>query len=259
MATTMDEARPRCGGGSPGVVVYAPAVLLFPHTGRSTAEVGARSAGRAGAGAVRLGGAVVGRWYHGRAAARSSISASTTCGLAASWPRAPGDGVVGTAIPERSSKVLDPCSDDNARLCSTRRGRSHRWRPASPCSYRSPAIKLTAPAASCRCSGRLGAGGLSSGETPPARGSAPRGAPGWSWTAGLDHLVDCIERGVAPVMRPEHSLHALEVMLAAAARRRAGDRPRDGFRPRLPTPRPRAAATGECTTLAAPSERRAMA
>jgi hypothetical protein len=43
----------------------------------------------------------------------------------------------------------------------------------------------------------------------------PETAPQWSWTAGLDHLVACIERGVAPVMAPEHALHALEVVLAA--------------------------------------------
>jgi predicted dehydrogenase len=43
----------------------------------------------------------------------------------------------------------------------------------------------------------------------------PETAPGWSWTAGLDHLVDCLERGVTPVISPHHALHALEVMLAA--------------------------------------------
>ena len=43
----------------------------------------------------------------------------------------------------------------------------------------------------------------------------PETAPQWSWTAGLDHLVECIERCVGPVMAPEHALHALEVMLAA--------------------------------------------
>jgi predicted dehydrogenase len=41
--------------------------------------------------------------------------------------------------------------------------------------------------------------------------------PSWSWTEGLRHLVECIESGTEPVTRPEHALHALEIMLAAQA------------------------------------------
>jgi predicted dehydrogenase len=43
----------------------------------------------------------------------------------------------------------------------------------------------------------------------------PETAPGWQWTSGLEHLVECIERGVPTVTRPEHAYHVLEVMLAA--------------------------------------------
>jgi predicted dehydrogenase len=39
----------------------------------------------------------------------------------------------------------------------------------------------------------------------------------WSWTDGLRHLVECIETGQEPVIRPEHAYHALEIMLAAQA------------------------------------------
>jgi predicted dehydrogenase len=41
--------------------------------------------------------------------------------------------------------------------------------------------------------------------------------PTWPWTDGLRHLVECIETGQAPVIRPEHAYHALEIMLAAQA------------------------------------------
>ena len=41
--------------------------------------------------------------------------------------------------------------------------------------------------------------------------------PAWPWTDGLRHLVECIETGAAPVTRPEHAYHALEIMLAAQA------------------------------------------
>ena len=45
----------------------------------------------------------------------------------------------------------------------------------------------------------------------------PESDPHWQWTDGLRHLVDCVESGTEPVTRPEHALHALEIMLAAQA------------------------------------------
>ncbi len=41
--------------------------------------------------------------------------------------------------------------------------------------------------------------------------------PQWPWTAGLRHLVECVEAGVPPVNTPAHAYHALEIMLAAQA------------------------------------------
>jgi predicted dehydrogenase len=45
----------------------------------------------------------------------------------------------------------------------------------------------------------------------------PEADPAWPWTEGLRHLVECIETGLPPVIRPEHAFHALEIMLAAQA------------------------------------------
>ena len=45
----------------------------------------------------------------------------------------------------------------------------------------------------------------------------PETDPHWQWTDGLRHLVDCIESGSPTTTRPEHALHALEIMLAAQA------------------------------------------
>lgn len=47
-------------------------------------------------------------------------------------------------------------------------------------------------------------------------------APGWPWTAGLDHLVECIYTGRPPLMRPEHALHVTEIMLQALQSARLG-------------------------------------
>ncbi len=39
--------------------------------------------------------------------------------------------------------------------------------------------------------------------------------PSWPWTAGITHLIDCLETGASPLNTPEHALHVLEVMLTA--------------------------------------------
>ncbi|HEU5416494.1 MAG TPA: Gfo/Idh/MocA family oxidoreductase [Streptosporangiaceae bacterium] len=52
--------------------------------------------------------------------------------------------------------------------------------------------------------------------------SYPESDPGWPWTYGLRHLVECIERDVPAVTRPEQSYHVLEVMLAAVRSAREG-------------------------------------
>jgi predicted dehydrogenase len=41
------------------------------------------------------------------------------------------------------------------------------------------------------------------------------GAPAWSWTNGLRHLIECAARGSTPVMTPEHAFHVLDIMLTA--------------------------------------------
>src|SRR5262245_19718132 len=50
----------------------------------------------------------------------------------------------------------------------------------------------------------------------------PETDPGWPWTYGLRHLVECIERDVPSVTRPEHAYHALEIMLAATRSAKEG-------------------------------------
>jgi predicted dehydrogenase len=44
----------------------------------------------------------------------------------------------------------------------------------------------------------------------------------WPWTDGLRHLVECIEEGVPPIIRPEHAYHVLEVMVRAQESGREG-------------------------------------
>jgi predicted dehydrogenase len=39
--------------------------------------------------------------------------------------------------------------------------------------------------------------------------------PNWHWTFGIEHFVDCIHRGIRPLLQPEHALNALEVIIKA--------------------------------------------
>jgi predicted dehydrogenase len=46
--------------------------------------------------------------------------------------------------------------------------------------------------------------------------------PDWSWTDGLNHLIDCIRDGTKPLVTPAHSHHVLEIMLKAQQAGREG-------------------------------------
>jgi predicted dehydrogenase len=45
---------------------------------------------------------------------------------------------------------------------------------------------------------------------------------GWHWTAGLRHMIECIEQGTPPLIRPEHAYHVLEIMLKTMESGRSG-------------------------------------
>ena len=46
--------------------------------------------------------------------------------------------------------------------------------------------------------------------------------PNWPWTDGLGHLVECVRNGERPLVRPEHALHVLEIILKAQQSGREG-------------------------------------
>jgi len=47
-------------------------------------------------------------------------------------------------------------------------------------------------------------------------------APDWSWTDGLNHLINCIHDGTQPMVTPSHAHHVLEIMLQAQQAGREG-------------------------------------
>jgi predicted dehydrogenase len=46
--------------------------------------------------------------------------------------------------------------------------------------------------------------------------------PHWQWTAGLPHLIECIQNREQPSVTPQHAYHVLEIMLAAQLSARTG-------------------------------------
>jgi predicted dehydrogenase len=238
MATTTAEARALVAAGraSGRMLVCAPAVLLSPTYRDIHRRISAGEAGRIVLARARYGwaGPWWGRWYYepggGALFDLGIYNVTSLCGLLGPVRRVVA--LVGTAIPERTVEgaPIRVQSDDNAHLLLDFGGS----RFASVTTgftmqrYRSPAIELYGTDGVIQM---LGDDWAPEGFEQWRNSSGtwelhPETAPQWSWTAGLDHLVECIERGAEPVMAPEHSLHALEVILAAtrsAAEGRAVD------------------------------------
>ena len=234
MATTMDEARAlvaAAGRASGQVVVCAPAVLLSPTYRAIHRRVGAGDVGRVVLARARYGwaGPWWGRWYYepggGALFDLGIYNVMSLCGLIG-----PCGGCARWSVrrsPSASSKASR--SRPVRRQCPP--AARFRRQPVRIGDDRLHHAELSLPA--IELYGTDGVVQMLGDDWAPEgyelwRNAAgtwevhPEAAPGWSWTAGLDHLVECIERGVAPVMRPEHSLHALEVMLAAGRSAKEG-------------------------------------
>ena len=210
---------------APGILVCAPHILLSPtyramHARASAGEIGGLLSARARYGWA---GPWWGRWYYepggGALFDLGIYNVTSLCGFFGPARRV--TAMTGVAIPERiiNGERVRVRAEDNAhvlidfgdaRFAVVTTGFTMQR-------YRSPCIELY---------GTHGVMQMLGDDWAPEgfeqwRNAAgvwevhPEAAPQWSWTAGLDHLVACIERGVAPVMAPEHALHALEVMLAA--------------------------------------------
>jgi predicted dehydrogenase len=229
MATSLEEAAAlmQLAAGSPGHLICAPHILLSPTFRAVAAHVENGDIGQLLLARARYGwsGPDWGRWFYERGGGAlfdlGVYNVTSLCGLFGPARRV--TAMAGVAIPERivEGEAMRVQAEDNAhvlidfgdaRFASVTTGFTMQ-------KYRSPAIELY---------GSDGVLQLLGDDWAPEgyelwRNSAgswelfPESDPGWQWTEGLRHLVECIERGSEPVTRPEHAYHALEIMLAAQA------------------------------------------
>lgn len=227
MATSMEEAAELVAMSHElsTVLVCAPHIVLSPTYREMHRRVHDGVIGDVYLARARYGwaGPWWGRWFYesggGSLFDLGVYNLTSLCGFFGSVKRV--TALVGVAIPERvvEGAPMKVRADDNAhvlldfgssRFASIATGFTMQ-------KYRSPAIELYGGDGVLQM---LGDDWAPEGfeQWTNERGSwevFPETDPQWPWTDGLRHLVDCVERGVPTVTRPEHAYHALEVMLAA--------------------------------------------
>jgi predicted dehydrogenase len=227
MSTTLAEAEAllEAGKRTGRLLVCAPHIVLSPTYRALHARVQEGVIGNVVLARSRYGwsGPWWGKWFYERGGGAlfdlGVYNLTALCGFLGPVRRV--TALVGTAIPERvvEGELIRVEAEDNAHvLLDFGEGRFGSVTTGFTMQqYRSPAIELY---------GTTGVLQLLGDDWAPQgfeqwRNEAgvweifPEADPGWPWTDGLRHLVDCIEQGVPTVTRPEHAYHALEVMLAA--------------------------------------------
>ena len=229
MATSFTEAQElvELSHTSPGHLVCAPHILLSPtfqemHGCARKGRIGRLLSARARYGWA---GPTWNEWFYqpggGSLFDLGVYNVTTLCGLFGPALRV--TAMVGTAIPERevNGRPFRVEADDNAHVLldfgEARFGVVTTGFTMQK--YRSPAVEVY---------GSDGTMQLLGDDWAPEGWELWRNDdavwqvhlerdPHWQWTDGLRHLVDCIENGTETTTRPEHALHALEIMLAAQA------------------------------------------
>jgi predicted dehydrogenase len=227
MATTLPEAAElvRIAAEGRSRLVCAPHVLLAPTYREMWHRVNSGVIGDVHLARARYGwsGPWWGPWFYreggGALFDLGCYNVTSLCGLLGSVKRV--TAMVGTRIPQR---VVDGVKvevevDDNAHLLFDHGDQrfSTVMTGFTIQSYRSPAIELYGATGSLQMMGHDWAPeGLEQWRNEAGTWEVfPETHPHWHWTAGFQHLVDCLETGAPTVTRPEHAYHVLELMLAA--------------------------------------------
>jgi predicted dehydrogenase len=229
MATTLEEADAllEAAETNPGILVCAPHILLSPAYQALHRRVLGGEIGRVLSARARYGwaGPWWGPWFyrHGGGALfdLGIYNVTSLCGLIGPARRV--TAMTGVVIPERvvdgapvrveaedTAHVLIDFGESVFAVVTTGFTMQR---------YRSPAIELYGSEGTIQLLGDDWAPeGLELWRNDVGAWQLfPDPDPGWPWTDGLRHLVECIETGAPTITRPEHAYHALEIILAAQA------------------------------------------
>ncbi|CAN5481792.1 Gfo/Idh/MocA family oxidoreductase [soil metagenome] len=139
-------------------------------------------------------------------------------------------GLVGTAIPERmvEGEMMKVETDDNCQICIEFENNCYAVVTTgfTMQNYRTPAIEIYGSKGTIQM---LGDDWDPDGYELWQNGEGAwklygESDPNWPWADGIRHLVECIIKGERPIITPEHGYHALEIMEAARAAGRDGQR-----------------------------------
>jgi len=139
-------------------------------------------------------------------------------------------GLVGTAIPERmvEGKLMKVEADDNAHICIEFANNCYAVVTTGFTiqKYRTPAIEIYGSTGTIQMMGDdWNPDGYELWQNDTGAWKVyPETHPNWPWTDGINHLVDCIIHGKKPIVTPEHAYHAIEIMEAARAAGKDGQR-----------------------------------
>lgn len=227
LATSFEEAQAlvELSRSSRGLLVCAPHILLSPTFRAIHACARAGRIGRLLSARARYGwaGPSWNAWFYrpggGSLFDLGVYNVTTLCALFGPARRV--TAMVGIAIPERevAGRSIAVEADDNAHVLldfgDARFGAVTTGFTMQK--YRSPAVEVYGSEGTVQLLGDDWAPeGWEMWRNEDACWQVhPESDPHWQWTDGLRHLVDCAESGRATVTRPEHALHALEIMLAA--------------------------------------------
>ncbi len=236
MATTLAEGQRvlEVARKAKGKLICAPHILLSPTYQAMYAHIKEKSIGEVLSARARYGwsGPWWGKWFYepggGSLFDLGIYNVTSLCGFMGSAKRV--TAMAGVAIPEREVEgetiTVNPDAEDNAhvlidfgqnRFAVITTGFTMQ-------KYRSPAIELYGSTGVLQM---LGDDWAPEGyelwrNTKGTWEFFPDTEPGWPWTAGMTHLVRCIEEDAKPLIRPEHAYHALEIILAAKAAAKDG-------------------------------------
>jgi len=139
-------------------------------------------------------------------------------------------GMVGTAVPQRvvDGELIQVESDDNAHICIEFADNCYAVVTTgfTVQRYRNPAIEIYGSAGTIQMMGDdWDPDGYELWENKVGAWKVyEESNPNWPWTDGIRHLVECIQSGQRPIITPEHAYHAIEIMEAARAAGRDGQR-----------------------------------